>query len=276
MKRIIILLVTIFLIGLGSAWYFLYFKRNADKGALQVTSFPKSKVYIDGKFSGITPFCKCPPDVLPIGEYRVKLEPQEGGYSSYEEKVIIVRSVLTVLDRTFAKGAEAEGHTITLNPLEDKKRIEFFVSSFPSGATVLIDKNQTKATPMFTSDITDSDHEVLLKKEGYKDKAVRIHTIPGYKLSIIAYLGIDINTKVASPSPTASPSAMPSQAVIVSDTPTGFLNVRESASVTSKKIGTVTPGDSLELVSEEDGWFRVKISDGTEGFISAQYAKKKE
>lgn len=276
MKRFIVVLVVILLLGSSGAWYFLYFKKNADKGALQATSFPKSKVYIDGKFAGFTPFCKCPPDVLPIGEYRVKLEPQEGGYPAYEEKVTIVRSVLTVLDRTFAFGAEAEGHTITLNSLEDKKRLELFVSSFPTGANVFIDKNQTKTTPMLISEITDSDHEVLLKKDGYKDKAVRIHTILGYKLSIIAYLGIDINTKVASPSPTASPSAPQTQTVVVLDTPTGFLNVRESNSVTSKKIGTVSPGDEFLLLDEKEEWFQVKLQDGIPGWISKTYAKKKE
>ncbi|MBI4079402.1 MAG: PEGA domain-containing protein [Candidatus Levybacteria bacterium] len=281
MKKLFAVLLLFILIGVGSAWYFLYFKKNVEKGALQVTAFPKSKVYINGELVGETPLCRCEAkDMLSAGEYKVKIVPQEGGFAPFEEKVTIVRSVLTVLDRAFGQGAESQGHTITLRPISDNKNPELFITSFPQGAEVLIDKNVSGKTPRLLENITESDHEVVLRRKGYKEKTIRIRTVPGYQLSIIAYMGIDTLAAfpIASVAAEATSSAKPTPVaqVEVLDTPTGYLNVRKNASTTSKKIGTVTPSDILELLSEEEGWFHVKLPDGTEGFVSAQYAKKKE
>lgn len=55
------------------------------------------------------------------------------------------------------------------------------------------------------------------------------------------------------------------------------LNVRSGAGTTYSKIGSVKKGDKLtymETKSTSDGnWYKVKLSDGTIGWISAKYGK---
>lgn len=52
------------------------------------------------------------------------------------------------------------------------------------------------------------------------------------------------------------------------------INIREKATIYSKKIGNATEGDTFEFVSMASGWYEVKLTDDSIGFISAKYIKK--
>ncbi len=274
MNKVLLIFVPLFLLFAIPGYFFLL--KGDSKGALQVTSLPKSDVYLNGKLIGQTPLCKCElPEMLSSGDYTLKLVPKEGGFSPFEQKVTIGKSVLSVVDRTFGKDAQDSGSTISLTPLSEKKEIQVLVLSFPEGAEVLVDNNLSGVTPLLLKNLTESDHEVTLKKQGYQLKTLRVRTIPGYKLTALGFLGLDANPLPAQPS--SSPSATPSpqiKKVTILNTPTGFLRVRESSSLNSGEIGRVNPGESYELLSETDNWFEIKLEDGKTGFISSQYAKK--
>lgn len=60
--------------------------------------------------------------------------------------------------------------------------------------------------------------------------------------------------------------------VVVSDTPTGFLRVRKTPS--GVEIAQVAPGDKLLFLDEQDGWYKVRLEDEREGWISKQYSSK--
>jgi uncharacterized protein YgiM (DUF1202 family) len=62
----------------------------------------------------------------------------------------------------------------------------------------------------------------------------------------------------------------------VKNTPTGFLRVRSTASANGQEIGQLKPGDVVVMLEEIPNWYRVRLSDGKEGFISAAYAQKKQ
>ncbi|MFC1622918.1 type II secretion system F family protein [Patescibacteria group bacterium] len=53
--------------------------------------------------------------------------------------------------------------------------------------------------------------------------------------------------------------------IVITETETGYLNVRDSGSVGEKIIGRVSPGDEYELIEEKDGWFHIVISIDDEG-----------
>lgn len=275
MKKVLLFILpaVIALLIIGVAYFF--FTRNEGKGALQVTSVPKSQVFLNGKAIGATPLCKCElADMLQTGEYTLRLVPEDTNLLPFEEKISIAKSVLTVVDRTFSESAMSEGSIITLAPISNKKATELLVSSFPDMAKVFLDKNEVGNTPLLLKTVTDSDHEIRIQKEGYKEKTVRIRAVAGYRLSALIYLGI--TSIVPTPSPTASPSATPSPTtkVVILQTPTGFLRVRETASLSGNEIARVTPGEIFELVNESAGWFEIRLLDGKTGFISTQYAKK--
>ncbi len=256
--------------------------RGNEKGALQVTSSPQSEVFVNGKSIGKTPLCKCDPkDMLRTGEYTVRVVPLSGGYPEFQEKIIITKSVLTVVDRKFGKGATGEGSVITLEQLKDSSKRELLVVSIPDKSEVLLDNTPSGFTPVLLKDVTESDHELLIKKTGYNEKRVRIRTPSGYKLVATVYLGVDEDGIITTPTPTptqiASPSATPTPkaaTVTILQTPNGFLRVRAAASTTSSEVARVTPGEEFAIDEETTGWYKITLPTGESGWISSQYARK--
>lgn len=284
MKKIFLVVIPI-LLALVVFWAIQFFfgKNENGKGALQVTANPESNVFLNGTFIGKTPLCKCEvQDMLGTGDYTIRITPKEGGYTSFEDKVTIGKSVLTVVDRTFGKGGSSEGSIISLVPIQDPKKAEILVVTFPDKAELQLNSIDQGETSKLMKDVTISDHEITVKKDGYKEKTVRIRTAPGYKLISTVFLGVSPETakapqtvlgdqKVATVS--ASPSAKQST-VIVLKTPTGFLRVRREPSLGSPEIGRVTPDEVFDLLEEKTGWYKIKLSSEAQGWVSAQYVQK--
>lgn len=258
--------------------------KRFEKGALQVTSQPQSKVYLNGEYIGITPLSKNKEeDRIPVGEYEIKLIPSDTTFSEFRDTITITKSALTVVDRKFDKGGFAEGSNISLIPIGDKKKAEIMVVTFPDGVDVEIDEQPKGRTPLVIKDVAVSGHTLTLRKDGYKEKVVRVQTPPGHQLKAIVYLSVvtDLTELTASPAAALVPSVSPSPVAMVKvrilATPNGFLRVRESASTVSQEIARVNKDDELELVSEETtGWYEIKLEDGKTGFVSSQYASKIE
>lgn len=62
--------------------------------------------------------------------------------------------------------------------------------------------------------------------------------------------------------------------VLILDTPTGWLNVRSGAGTTNEQVDRVSPNEEYLLLEENDNWYKIKINDNTEGWITSQYAEK--
>lgn len=273
--RKLLLILSPFLLSIlifGTAAFFL--SDSSGKGALQVTSHPKSQVFLNGKLIGETPFCKCElPQMIESGEYAIRLVPKEGDFPPFEEKIKITKSVLTAVDRTFGTGATSHGSIITLIPIQEKKANQLLVLSYPDKAQVLLDSSIKGEAPLLLKDITDSDHTLVLKKEGYREKTLRIRAVSGYKLEALIFLAVETLDNT----PSASVSALPKkQTVTILPTPLGFLRVRAGPSLSEQEIGRVSENESFELISEVDGWFEILFEDKKQGFISSQYARKDE
>lgn len=274
MKRVfaffVLFLFTVIAFGVT---VFLY-SQNLGKGALQVTSEPNSKVYLDGKLIGQTPLCKCEAqDMIAEGTYAIKLVPVEGNFPSFEQKIPISPKVLTVVDRTFAENSGASASIISLSKLSNKNDISLTVISFPDKANVFLDGNQLGQSPLSVNSITESDHELKLVKTGYKDKVVKIRTIKGYKLETILFLSANPKDATIPASASATP-ALSVTKVLILQTPTGFLRVRSQASLAGSQIALVYPGEKYDLLSEQSKWFKIKLTGGIEGWVSSQYAQK--
>lgn len=276
MRKVFLFLAPLILAIIVLSVFIFFMNRSSGKGALQVTAIPKSDVYIDGKLIGQTPLCRCEgEDMLEEGEHNIKIAPMGGNLATFEDKITINKSVLTVVDRTFSD-TTTEGSIITLFPIDDKKLAQMLVVSFPDKANVYLDSNSSGITPLFLKDITDSDHELKLTKDGYKDKIIRIKAVKGYKLSLTAFLGISPILDI-SPSPIASPTpTITSLRIRILETPTGFLRVREEPSISSKEVGRVSPGQTFEVLEEDSQWFKIEIEKDVFGWVSSQYTEKEE
>lgn len=62
--------------------------------------------------------------------------------------------------------------------------------------------------------------------------------------------------------------------ILIQDTPTGWLNVRKGPGTSYDRIGRVYPGESYPLLKEEDNWYKIKIDEETQGWVTSQYTIK--
>lgn len=281
MKKLLFLIIPVALISV-LIFLFMQYMNNlrSQKGALQVTSTPESKVYLNNKYIGTTPLSKTDPvDMIQASNYTIRLVPIDTNLSEYQEKITISKGILTVVDRRFRKGALSEGYVISLTPLSDKRKVELEVVSFPTDAKITLDANEIGKTPFLYKKPTESDHLLKINRNDYREKTVRIRTPKGYRLTVIVYLGV-ISATEAEISPTkipSSPTPSPTQSaakVLILDTPTGFLRVRASYDLSSTIITTVSPGSTFPLMGEQEDWLEIKLTDGRTGWVSNQYAKK--
>lgn len=275
MRKIILFLTPLLVLTILFLLIVLVVNRDGGKGALQVTSIPQSQVFVDGKFVGKTPLCLCDLNqLLKVGDYDIRLVPVESGFKESNQKIKIYQGVLTVVDRTFDQElAASSGSLITLSPT-DSDNAELMVVSVPNNAQIVMDSNPVGNTPLLLKDVTDSDHEIKLIKDGYKEKIIKVKAVKGKRLEAVISLGIrsDINSRDDN---AASKSAVLVKKVIIKDTPTGFLRVRETDSVSSSQVGTVEPGEELDLLQEKEEWFEIKMTDGKTGWISSDFAEIK-
>lgn len=251
--------------------------KRPEKGALQVTSSPGSEVYLNDKHIGKTPLCLCQGDkMVNAGDYTVKLVPISGGFEPFQHKITITKKILTVVDRNFAQTALAQASIITLKEIEFKNQAQISVVSFPAGADVYLDSNLVGHAPILLKNVTESDHEIKVSKSGYREKSVRIRALFGYRLDSIIYLGVDPNAAKEAEAKEATPSATLTTGgkVVIQNTPTGFLRVRDKSSTSGAEVGRVNPGEEYDLLDEQNGWYQIKLKDGKTGWISGQYAKK--
>jgi uncharacterized protein YgiM (DUF1202 family) len=280
--------------------YFLYqyiSGQQVNKGALQVTASPKSKVYVDNKLLGTTPLCLCDEaTMIKTGEYMIRVVPEDTSFAEFQERISIEKAVLTVVDRKFGKGATSEGSIISLEKLSDDKTSQLLILSSPIGAEVFLDNTGMGVTPKSIENVSVSDHTIKVRKDGYTEKTVRIRTQKGYKLLATIHMGLKESLTRPTPTPFASPSASLSvtptvtpkftptptrgktakMKIIILETPNGFLRVRQEASTASPEIARVNTGDEFDVIEESaNGWIKITTVEGETGWVSGQFTEKK-
>jgi len=282
MKKVLLVVIPMLLaIAVFSAIVFFANKKASGKGALQITANPQAKVFLNGKSFGKTPLCLCEQStMIPIGNYSLRLMPIDSSIQTYEENITINPSVLTVVDRTFGDIGKSTGWIITLSPNKDTVATKLVVESIPLNSDVSVDSNPSGQTPLSIDQITESDHNIVISKMGYDQKTIPIHTRKGYTLDVLAYLPVNLNaqaltTATASAQITLAPTPTPAgPQVIILQTPTGFLRVRTEPDLSGSESARVNPGDVFPLLSEQDGWYQIQLTNGQTGWISGSYAKK--
>lgn len=272
---------------------------GAGKAGLKVTTSVPATVILDGKQEGATPFEKID---LKSKTYRLQLIPQSG--QPWETTLTLHENLLAVVERTTGNNdQESEGYIMELEKIMDKSQSQLSVVTIPDPAAVRIDGQPKGFAPLTTVLSTEGNHEVIVSSAGYNDKKVPLAVPKGHKLTLTVQLS---RTKIASPAPETTESAVPetsttptpiptgtkSQAKItptpkptsaaltrpyveILDTPTGWLRVRgEPNSSTGKELTKIYPKETYKfLESTDSGWYKIKLDDGQEGWISGKYAK---
>jgi len=255
---------------------------QSKQAALQINTNSPADVFVNGVSLGKTPYSS---NELQAGEVTVRLVPESNteGYTAWEGKIKLVGGILVLIDQQFGSSSvSSSGQVLTLEKIKDKQNAIISVVSEPDGVLVKLDGETKGFSPINIDSGAAGDHEIILSKEGYLDKTIRARSVLSYRLVINAKLGQTQVSSQDSLSSTPTPSgsagtetaALEKPYVIISETETGFLRVRNAPS--GDELTKVNPGESFAFIEESTDWYKIEYEKGKEGWISSQYAKKVE
>lgn len=231
------------------------------RSGISVLSEPdQATVFINQKEVGKTPY---EDKNLDVGEINLKVD-KDG--ASWQGKVKLSAKTLTIVNRELSKSqASSSGEILTLD-----RGKGMTVISNPSEAEIEIDGKSYGKTPT-NIDLPLGEHTISVSHINYLKRSLRANLPEGFNLTV----SVDLGLSEADLTANSAPVITQTQEVEVLNTPTGFLRVRDKPSTAGKEITRVNVGDSLILLEELSGWDRVRLSDGTEGYVSSSYVKKK-
>lgn len=238
-----------------------------NRAGIELMSTPSAKVYIDGKEAGMTPYEN---KNLRAGEVEVKLVGNDG--VKWEKKVKLTTNASTVVDWKLSQENDS-GYIINVEKTGDKDKSGIIVNTFPTEAAVLIDGTVVGYGPVRADDIGIGDKQITISFPGYQTQTIFMKAWAGLRLVIEVKLAkSEYQQATPTPMPTmVAPSINQKRAKIL-DTETGFLRVRGQPNSQSQEVGRVEPGNTVEVLEEDKGWYKI-ILGGAEGWISAKYVE---
>ncbi|MBI4036488.1 PEGA domain-containing protein [Candidatus Daviesbacteria bacterium] len=232
-----------------------------EKAGLKIQSTPSAaQVFVDELSVGKTPFEE---DNFTPGEKIVRLEI---GENKWQGQVKLVEGTLTVINRDLAKdNTSSAGEILTL-----EKGAGATVISLPSEAMVEIDGKTEGLTPL-KIDLTVGEHTFVISKGEYLKRGIRVQVPAGFNLILTVDLALTETDLTNVNFPTVTGTSF----LVVKNTPTGFLRVRDKPSLSGAEVTRVSPGDELILLEEGSSWDKIRLPNGTEGYVSTSYVEKK-
>jgi hypothetical protein len=265
MRKVLVLLlvflsVVVLVVRFGSFFLGNYLGGQNHSG-IRVESSDAAQVMIDNLGLGQTPVQK---EDLPPGDHLIKLQSDKGSWQGYVKSN---EGTLSVVNRDLAQSAaSSSGEIITL-----EKGTGATVISTPDGADVSIDGTSLGKTPISVSTLAPGEHTFTVSHANYLIRSVKATSTPGFDLT----LSVDLALSEADLTQIQTTPIVSSTELVVTSTPTGFLNIRSQASDTAQQVGRLKPGDSVTLLEELPSWDRIRTSDGTEGYVFSSYVTKK-
>lgn len=257
---LILISVVALLIRYSGAAAEIFLGIKARSGVSILSEPDGATVFLDSKEVGKTPY---EDKDLDVREYDIKVSKDD---ASWQGKVKLTPKTLTIVNRDLAKSeGSSSGEILTL-----ERGKGMTIISNPSDAEVEIDGKSYSKTPT-NIDISSGEHTITISHTNYLKRSIRANLPDNFKLTV----SVDLALSEADLTTTSAPVITQTPEVIVKDTPTGFLRVRDKASTAGKELTRVNVGDTLILLEELSGWMRVRLISGTEGYVSSTYVEKK-
>ncbi len=233
-----------------------------QKSGISILSTPdQATVFLDGKEVGKTPYDD---KNLDVKQYNVKIE-KDG--ATFQGNVKLTAGTIVIINRDLAKDqASSSGEILTL----DKGR-GITVISNPSVSGVEIDGKVVGITPI-SINLSLGEHTILVSHPNYLKRSIKAALPKDFNLTV----SVDLALSEADLTTISAPVITQTPEVTVKSTPTGFLRVRDKASLSGNEIAQVKVGDKLILLEELGSWDRVRLSNGIEGFVSSTYVEKQK
>ncbi len=248
----------------------------SNRSGIEIRSTPDAKVYIDGKDAGMTPYNN---KSMKTGQVNVKLM---AGNNQWSKTVHTESGASTVINHEFGNDSEnGGGFVLYFEPTGDKKKAAMLISTNPDKATIKIDDEVKGQSPFRIDDIGMGDKKLTVSFPGYKNLNTFVKFINGYQLVVEAELVREdvIITPEITDVPIATNSAgnnlVNETKVIIKETETGWLRVRDTASSVGTEVAKVYPNSEYKLLEENNGWYKIDLGNDKSGWISTKYAEKK-
>ncbi|MFC1626719.1 PEGA domain-containing protein [Patescibacteria group bacterium] len=293
--------ITIIIVG----FRFYLSTRTPKTGVLKIHSNPPASIFLDNVHKGRTPY----EAKVDVGDYTIKLVPETTvqQLASWQGKIQIAPNLLTYVNRDLTElEISSAGEVLWLEKITSKQS-ELAVTTIPDGATVILDDQTRGIAPLTLTDVTPGDHSLVLTSPGFMSRTLKVRTTVGYKLNASIQLALSPLGNTVEPTPEASPtskienknddkkedslsttptpteksvSPTPTELpdpekpfIIINDTPTGFLRVRESSTTGSEEVSKVDPGDKFTILDTENGWHKILFDGEQEGWVSGKYTE---
>jgi uncharacterized protein YgiM (DUF1202 family) len=283
-KALFVVIAFIVIVGIGA--FKIISAQTKGVAGLKVVVTPVSSVFLNDKSIGHTPL-----EVKePSGEYILKIIPDDtvSGATTWQGKINLVPSVLTYVHRDLGTSElTSAGEIVTLEKISGQDA-QIAVVSKPDAATVIVDGQERGTTPLTVPSVSTGEHDVAASTTGFTSRTVRVATTPGYRLMVDFQLALSPENSSASatPSPTGGVGGATGGSsggdtfskpyVVIKDTPTGFLRVRMSPSLSATEVAQLKPGVKVPYLDTKGSWFHVTYDTGKDGWVSGQYATKVE
>lgn len=299
MQKALPVIAVIVVVGVLSLFAYVFRDRfNKKPAGLTINSSPTAAVFLNDKNVGNTPYDNAN---LPAGTYTLRLVPEEeGGVTRppWETRLDLSPQVTAVVSRQFAE-TEADSSGSVLQLVKDSVGKTYLsVISDPDNITLAVDSEPRGFTPLTKVEISPGSHHLNLTSPGFKPQEMNVSIVQGYNLIVSVKLAADplvltppqVSTTSASlataspiPSPLASQSpspATPSSSlsmvakpyVLIKETGTGWLRVRQEPSSTGAELGKANVGEKFPYLGEstESGWHKIQF-DSQPGWVSGRY-----
>lgn len=270
---------------------------TASPSGLQITTEGVvASVFLNGEFVNKTPYVD---KSLKAGSYSVRVEPEDASLAPYETSITLYPGTLAVLNWKFDSTVEtSSGVLYEMEPLADKKRSMLSIMSIPDSTIVKVDDISQGFTPLIQDNVTVGSHKITVSLPSYTEQQRTVNIVEGYKMKVLVKLAkeglaTDLSSPVvatvsATPSASLSPSLSQNQPsplattsartmstpyVKISNTPTGWLRVRDQANSSGVEVAKLDSGETVPYFSTENGWHEVEYATGKKGWVSGQYAE---
>lgn len=297
-KKLLLLLILTIGFVIFTVVSVVLFKKEKEP-ELKILSSPTATVLLDGQPIGKTPIEGF---VVSAGEHMLVLTPDKPASetASWRGKVTTNPSSKTYVDRQLGPSEiHSSGVVFSVRKAErgsSKKGVGAIeITTDPIGTIIYLDNDEKGIAPLMMEDVAVGEHEISAYSPGFIRRSQKIKVEDGYivsgefKLAIDpSYQKIEITPKEATesaslsgtptPSPSGgvlSPSPSSSNSITIKQTPTGFLRVRDKPSTGGSEIAQVKPGETYEILDEQNGWIQIEYEKGEKGWVSGQYAEKK-
>jgi len=277
---------------------------SQDQAGLHIESNETATIYLDDKHIGNTTYDG---QKLKAGQYSLKLVSEKNPNKQWQTNIRLTSKVVTVISYNFAdQPNQGSYYVLQLEKLANQNNTEMAFITQPDNVIITLDGQPKGLSPVTLEQLTPGEHQIVLSAPAHQELSIPARLLAGHSLIVNAQLArladipaplIDDQEASASATPSATPSAnklTPSPQptvvpkaqsatssakstikppyVIVQETGTGWLRVRESAG--GEEVAKIDTGEQFSFVESDDaGWYKIEYSPGKFGWVVARFVK---